>query len=148
MTIAGWILAVLACLAIAAGIWLLDRLALWLEARGLLFYRVKKPTSSPLSGLVAMHQAIEPGIRHVVQANQESRSDASKAASKERLLALLLATLRDAPANPEVIRAYLSRAKSEGLDWAALYREALQQVRSAASDCSRPHPLPESVTPD
>src|SRR6516162_9391259 len=35
----------------------LDRLGLWLEDRGWLYYRRKKPTSSPMTALVARNQA-------------------------------------------------------------------------------------------
>jgi len=72
----------------------LDRLGLWLEDRGWLYYRRKKPTSSPMTALVAIQQAIDPGIRHVVEVKHHQRSEKEKAADRERLVALLVEVLR------------------------------------------------------
>jgi hypothetical protein len=64
----------------------LDRLGLWLEDRGWLYYRRRKPTRSPMSGFLAMQQFIEPGIRHVVEhvveAKHHLRSEKEKQANR------------------------------------------------------------------
>jgi hypothetical protein len=60
-------------LGIAAGLFALDRLALWLEKRGLLYYRNKKPDSSPLSCFVALQQIIEPPAKHVMHIKEQNR---------------------------------------------------------------------------
>jgi hypothetical protein len=143
-----WLLVGLAAVAIVPALWLLDRLGLWLEDRGLLFYRKRKPTSSPITSLVAMQQFLEPGVQHVIQAGQERRVEDAEGASGKRLIACLLAALQETPVNPEVIRVYLAQARREGLDWAALYAEAVQRLRAndpAAADLA---PAPEDVEPD
>jgi hypothetical protein len=104
--------------------WLLDRLGLWLEDRGWLFYRNKKPSSSPLSALVAMQQFIEPGVQHVAHAGRERRVEDGRSAPRDRLLACLRKSLTTMPVNPEVIRLYLTQAKREDLDWQKLYAES------------------------
>src|SRR6516225_3160474 len=106
----------------------LDRLGLWLEDRGWLYYRRKKPTSSPMTAFVAMQQVIEPGVTHVVEVRHHQRSERETAVSKERLLALLVEILRSSPVNVEAIRLYLTSSKEMGLDWRALYEEASNAV--------------------
>src|SRR5262249_12281019 len=115
-----WLLVGLAAIALVPGLWLLDRLGLWFEDRGLLFYRQRKPTSSPIPSLVAMQQFLEPGVQHVIQAGQERRVEDAEGSKQKRLLACLLETLQETPVNPEVVRVYLAQARREGLDWAAL----------------------------
>src|SRR5262249_7794473 len=109
-----WLLVGLAVVAVVPGLWLLDRLGLWLEDRGLLFYRRRKPSSSPISSLVAMQQFLEPGVQHVIQAGQERRVEDAEGANRRRLLACLLAALQETPVNPEVVRVYLAQARREG----------------------------------
>ena len=129
-------------IAIVAALFGLDRLGLWLEERGWLYYRRKKPTSSPMSALVAMQQAIEPGVKHVVEVKHHQRSEKEKAAGKERLLAMLVEVLKSSPVNVEAVRLYLVAAKEMGLDWQALYEGA-----SMAAGGTRLPPL-DDVAPD
>lgn len=60
----------------AAAIYGLHRFCLWLEERGWLYYKHKKPTSSPASCFVAFQQVIEPQAKHVLQIKDEKRSSA------------------------------------------------------------------------
>jgi len=57
----GWVLG------IPAALYGLHRLALWLEARGHLYYLHKKSSGSAAGAFVAMQRAIEPQSRHVEQ---------------------------------------------------------------------------------
>lgn len=118
-----WALVAIGIIAILIG---LDRLGLWLEDRGWLYYRRKKPTSSPVSALVAMQQFIEPGVKHVVEVRHKKRSETDIEADKERILAMLIEILQSTPVNVEAVRLYLSSAKNLGLDWQALYQQAVQ----------------------
>jgi hypothetical protein len=44
----------------------LDRLLLWMESKGWIYWRKVKPKGGGLSaGLTAMHQLVEPDVRHV-----------------------------------------------------------------------------------
>src|SRR5262249_40596879 len=104
----------------------LDRLGLWLESRGWLYYRRKKPSSTPLSAFVGMQQVIEPGVKHVIEVRQEKRSEADIEADKERVLAMLIEILQSTPVNVEAVRLYLATAQKLGLDWQALYEQAVQ----------------------
>src|SRR5262249_55465665 len=122
-------------------LWLLDRLGLWLKDRGWLFYRKKKPTSSPLTSLVAMQQLIEPGVEHVVRVGRQRRAGDAEGEPRERLLACLRDALRSTPVNPEAVRLYLTQAKREGLRWESLYEEA---CRGMPADLVPP---PEDVAP-
>jgi hypothetical protein len=51
----------------------LHRVCLWLEARGLLYYWHKKPSSSAAACFVALQQALEPPTRHVQHVKEEKR---------------------------------------------------------------------------
>jgi hypothetical protein len=73
-------------------------LCLWLEDRGWLYYLHKKPSSSTMSSWVVMQQFIEPGVKHVVEVKQENRIE-NEEASKERILPMLVETLRSYPFN-------------------------------------------------
>jgi hypothetical protein len=115
-------------IAAVAALFGLDRIGLWLEDRGWLYYRRKRTSSSPMSSWVAMQQIIEPGVRHVVEVKHHQRSEKEKEAGRERLFAMLVEVLRSSPANGEAIRFYLASAKGMGLDWRALYEEAARAV--------------------
>ncbi len=82
----GWhfLFGALALAGIVAAAYGLDRLGLWLEDRGLLYYRRKKPSSSPASMWVAMQQYMEPGVKHVVEMGQGAKADDHEA-NKARL---------------------------------------------------------------
>jgi hypothetical protein len=60
-------------LGVGAALFALDRFALWLEKRGLLYYRSKKPDSSPLGCMVALQQIIEPPAIHVLYIKEQKR---------------------------------------------------------------------------
>ena len=57
----------------------LDRLLLWMEARGWIYWRKVKPKGGGLAaGLTAMHQLVEPDVRHVRE-ERDQRSAANPA---------------------------------------------------------------------
>ena len=63
--------------AIACGIYVLDRVALWLEARGWIYYRTKRG-SVPLGRAVMEAQALlDPSKRHMLEAPRTSPDDAA-----------------------------------------------------------------------
>jgi hypothetical protein len=136
-----WSIVGLVAIGLVPALWLLDRLGLWLEDRGWLFYRHKKPTSSPVSSLVSLQQIIDPGVRHVVQVGHERRSETDKGVARDRLLACLRACLTASPVNPEAVRLYLAQAELEGLDWRVLYAEAAEGLTGDLA------PIPEDVAP-
>jgi hypothetical protein len=65
MALLGWLIG------LPAALYGLHRLALWLEARGHLYYLHRKPTGSAAGAFVALQRAIEPQARHVEQVNHE-----------------------------------------------------------------------------
>jgi hypothetical protein len=121
-----WFIVGLGAIGLVAACWLLDRLGLWLEDRGWLYYRRKKPSSSPLSSLVALQQLIEPGVQHVVGVGRQRRAEDDNGEAPHRLLACLRDSLNATPVNPEAVRLYLTQAQREGLDWQELYAEAVR----------------------
>jgi hypothetical protein len=132
---------------LAAALYGLDRLGLWLEDRGWLYYRRKRPTSSPMSALVALHQFIEPGVRHVVASKDGQGTQQDREAARERLLARLLACLDGQPVSREEVRLCLSAARAAGLDWEQLYGEAVQVQRAARPDRAHLIPAAEDTAP-
>jgi hypothetical protein len=49
------------------------RLCLWLERRGWLYCKHKKPTTSPASSFVALQQVLEPPVQHFLHVKEEKR---------------------------------------------------------------------------
>jgi hypothetical protein len=137
-----WVVWPALAIAIVGAVFGLDRLGLWLEDHGWLYYRRKKPTSGLMTALVGMQQGVEPCVKHVVEVKHHQRSEKEMAAGKARLLALLVEVLRSSLVNVEAVRLYLAAAKEMGLDWLELYEEA-----SMAVGGTRLPPL-EDVAPD
>jgi ligand-binding sensor domain-containing protein len=60
---------------VVLAIWLVHRLALWLETRGWLYYRRTRPSSSALgTAFLEAQQLVDPGKRFVLDATREDRS--------------------------------------------------------------------------
>ena len=74
----GWHIVVvfLALAGLPATLYGLHRLCLWLEARGWLYYKHKKPDSSPASCFVALQNVLEPPARHALHVKDEKRHHA------------------------------------------------------------------------
>jgi hypothetical protein len=68
------LLALLAILAVVAA----DRLALWMERRGWIYWRKRRPSGGGgggISGLLTgFQQLVEPEVRHVIEAREQDRS--------------------------------------------------------------------------
>ncbi|RFT16613.1 MAG: hypothetical protein OP8BY_1226 [Candidatus Saccharicenans subterraneus] len=59
---------------------LLDRLFLYMEGRGWIYYRKKKPSSSALSNAcLEVQQLLEPSKKYVVQIKKDERRDQQEA---------------------------------------------------------------------
>ena len=57
-------------------LWLLDRLALWAEARGFIYWRCSKPAGSALSGaFLDLDSFFDPGATHIVEARQAEQME-------------------------------------------------------------------------
>jgi hypothetical protein len=144
MSVWQWSAIGLAVVGLGLLVWGLDRLGLWLEARGWLYYRKKQPTSSPLSALFALQKVIEPQVEHVIVAKEQKRRDAG---GDGLVLANLRDVLRASPVNREAIRVYLEAADRQGLDWRRLYNEAVHAELSERPDRAALIPPLEEVAP-
>jgi hypothetical protein len=142
-----WLLVGLVVIGLVPAIWLLDRLGLWLEDRGWLYYRRKQRTSSSLGVWVALQQFIEPGVKHVVEVGDVYQAEDDEVERKDRLLAHLLASLDAVPVQPDVLRHYLTLARDAGLDWQGLYQEAVRLQRTSRPERADRIPPPEEVAP-
>lgn len=70
MRVALWILVV------AAGLYLLHRLALWAEARGYIFYLRTRPSPGAIgNALLEAHSLLEPDQRALIEALREEPSE-------------------------------------------------------------------------
>ena len=56
-----------------AALYALYRLGLWLEERGWLYYKHKKPSSSAVGSFVALQNLLEPPTQHVLQLKEQKR---------------------------------------------------------------------------
>jgi hypothetical protein len=145
----GWhiLLGGVALLAVAAALYGLDRLGLWLEDRGWLYYRRKKPASSPLGMWVGMQQLLEPGVKHVREVGPAAREE-YRQARKQRLASGLLACLEADPVRPEQVRLYLAAAQEAGWDYEPFYAEAVRQHLAARPERAAGVPPLDDVRPD
>lgn len=68
MVVVGWIIAAFFAL------FFLDRLALWAEAKGWIYWRKKKPSTGALgSALMEMNVITNPSAEHVIVAKDEKK---------------------------------------------------------------------------
>ncbi len=63
------------------GLYVLHRLALWMEDRGYLYYLHKRPKSSAASCFVAFQQVIEPKVEHVIHVSRVNHLHGEEGAS-------------------------------------------------------------------
>lgn len=61
----------------------LDRFFLYLEEKGWIFYRNKKPSSSPASMWIGLHQALEPGVKHLHELSQDAERRVKRPARRD-----------------------------------------------------------------
>lgn len=67
-----WLLISCWASAVLAALWGLDRLLLWAEARGWIYYRKKRGTGSRLgSAFLEVQSLLEPDKRHVAQIRKD-----------------------------------------------------------------------------
>ena len=58
-------------LGIGIGLYVIDRLGLWLEAKGWLYYRkYKAPSGFITSTLLEMQNIVNPSVRHIIEIKQ------------------------------------------------------------------------------
>ena len=69
-----WLKILVVVLVIACGVFLLDRLCLWMEARGWIYWRKVKPQGGMSPVLTAMQEFVQPEIRHVIEEREEHRA--------------------------------------------------------------------------
>jgi hypothetical protein len=142
-----WLALVLALVGLLTPLYGLDRLGLWLEARGWLHYRHRKPTSSPASAWVAWQQFLEPGARHIREVCEELPAEGDEEAGRRWPAASLRAALGATAVNLEEVHSLLALAKRGGLDWERLYEEAVQEQVLARPDRTGLLPLAGAVAP-
>ena len=67
-----WLSICLIIVSIAAALVALDRLALWMERRGWIYWRKIKPKGGGIAaGLTAFHELVEPQVRQVIEEREE-----------------------------------------------------------------------------
>jgi hypothetical protein len=66
-----WAAAVLAVLGLAALLFALDRLGLWLEDRGWLYYRRKKPRGGMSNLASVLYDVCDPPVKHVIELKEK-----------------------------------------------------------------------------
>jgi hypothetical protein len=117
---------------VAAGstaIYGLHHLCLWLERRGWLFYRDRKPESSPLSCLVGLQRQIEPGIVHVIEQKHNAKTQRALPGEPDDIVTELANCFLGATAvDFEAAKALLARARALGLDDRAIRNDAFEIV--------------------
>ncbi len=88
--------------------------------------RVRRGTGNAMLGL---QQFIEPSVEYVFQAQnteqKEEEDDQGQGADEEAVRSDLAESLGRAPVDPEEVRRHLAAAVRSGLDWRALFEQAV-----------------------
>jgi hypothetical protein len=125
--------------------WGLHRLALWLEARGLLYYR-RRPGGGGGRWLV-LQEFYEPRAEHVIEARQAVPHVEHEGDASERLFPRLVACLRDSPPDRVQVRAILAVVRQAGDDPRAFYEQATAWVVQDQPALAGTLPVAEEVLP-
>ena len=79
-----WLKILLIAVAVLVGLFVLDRLGLWMEARGWVYWRKMKPKGGGLAaGLTAFHELVEPQVRHVAEDREERTIDRNDSSGQQ-----------------------------------------------------------------
>ncbi len=80
-------------------------------------------------GLLGLQEFIEPSVEHVFQAQnveqKEEEDDQGLGVDEEAVRSNLAEALGQSPVDPEEIRRHLSAAVRAGMDWKALFEQAV-----------------------
>jgi hypothetical protein len=68
-----WIILISAPLAILGALFLIDRLGVWAERRGWIYWRKARPKTMGRAVLGGLQEFIEPEIRHAIEAQEQDR---------------------------------------------------------------------------
>jgi hypothetical protein len=117
----------------------LDRLGRWLNRRGWIDTRPRAVRRGVGHALLGLQEFVEPRVEHVFAAENLEQKDVEDEVGDgddgevgpEVILADLSESLGFTPVDPEEVRRHLSAARRAGLDWRALYEEALRDELAA-----------------
>jgi hypothetical protein len=124
----------------------LDRLGLWLEERGLLFYRHRKPEGTSPRWL-ELQQFYEPRAEHVIEAREAAPRQEHEGERPDRLFPVLVALLGEAPVDRDRVRALLAEVVEAEGDWRSFYTQAVAWVAQESADGVGDLPEAEEVAP-
>lgn len=65
------------CLCVGLGLFLFDRLFLWMESQGWIYWRKKKSSVSGVSAFLSLDAAFHPGKQHMIEQLQEEKKEFS-----------------------------------------------------------------------
>lgn len=128
-------------------LWGLHHGALWLEERGLLFYRHRKPGGTS-SGWLGIQEFVEPQVKHVVEAREEHEHIEHVGGSLDQLFPRLIQLLRTHPPDREQIRSLLKQVLEQGADWREFLAQAAHWVVREEPDKREQLPTSDEVNPE
>ncbi len=73
MLVPMWLILVGTPLALLGVLFLIDRLGVWAERRGWIYWRKPRPKTVGRAVLGALQEIVEPEIRHVIEATEQDR---------------------------------------------------------------------------
>jgi hypothetical protein len=68
-----WIILLGAPLVFLGALFVIDRLGVWAERRGWIYWRKARPKTMGRAVLGAMQEFVEPEVRHVIEAQEQDR---------------------------------------------------------------------------
>jgi hypothetical protein len=119
----------------AAAVFGLDRLVRWMQRRGWIDLGHERPRRGVGHAMLGLQEFVDPGVEHVLAAeNREQKDDADHPGDEDDpdlLRADLAASLGRSPIDTEEVRRHLAAARRAGLDWRALFDEAVHAELAA-----------------
>ena len=109
---------------LVAVLYALHRLALYLERAGYLYYSKDRFAHGAARGFVGFQDDLEPGVKHVIEVQDDAHLRELESANWNKWLADLLAAAARDPNDRETLRQILAGAERDGLDWRRLYAAA------------------------
>lgn len=132
---------------LVAAAYALHRLALYLERAGYMYYLKDRFAHGATRGFLGFQEELEPGVKHVIEVQDDAHLRELESANWNKWLADLLAAAARDPHDHAALRQILAAAERDGLDWRRLYAAARRMDSSSQLDFATRLPESDKVAP-
>ena len=112
-----------------------------------MYYSKDRFAHGATRGFLGFQEDLEPGVKHVIEVQDDAHLCELERANWNKWLADLLAAAARDPNDLETLRQILAGAERDGLDWRRLYAAARRIESNTRTDLATRLPEPDSVAP-